>query len=276
MTELLEIQPVSVPIRASVRPPGSKSITNRALVCAALAEGTSTLRGALDSEDTRVMIDGLRQLGVEIESKDSGQTLVVTGSGGSPPARQADIFVANSGTTIRFLTAVACLGNGQYSLDGIQRMRERPIKDLVDALQQIGADLDCAGRNGCPPVAIRGKGLQGGTCTIRGDLSSQFLSGLLMSAPYAQNEVELRVQGTLVSVPYVRMTLAIMQSFGVSVQHNEDFTKLKISNGTGYRKIDYTVEPDASAASYFWAAAAITGGEVTVEGLSSKKSARRR
>lgn len=268
MSDPLEIQPVSRPIRATVRPPGSKSITNRALVCAALAEGRSTLRGALDSDDTQVMIAGLQTLGIHVEVEDNGETLVVKGCRGMPPAEKADIFVGNSGTTIRFLTALATLGRGNYRLDGVARMRERPIGDLADALEQLGAKVACEGDDACPPVAIKAAGLPGGEATIRGNISSQYLSGLLMAAPCAQQAVTLRVAGTLVSIPYVTMTMAVMKSFGIEVEAASDFSELKIPSGKCYQAADYDVEPDASAASYFWAAAAVTGGKVTVEGLS--------
>src|SRR5205814_6771056 len=178
------------------------SITNRALICAALAEGTSTLTGALDSEDTRVMIECLRNLGISIESRDRGQTLIVHGCGGNIPATSADLFVGNSGTTIRFLTAMCTLGHGIYRLDGIERMRERPIGDLLDALNQLGAD--CCGelREGFPPVVVTVSGLPGGSTTVRGDISSQFLSGLLMATPYAKSNIHIDVAGELVSGPY--------------------------------------------------------------------------
>jgi len=268
MPDSIEIQPASQPIHATVRPPGSKSITNRALVCAALAEGTSTLRGALDSEDTQVMIRGLRQLGIAIEVQDQGETLVVEGCHGMPPATEAEVFVENSGTTIRFLTALATLGQGNFRLDGIARMRERPVGDLAAALRQLGAEVTCEGSGDCPPVAISANGLSGGEATIGGNLSSQFLSGLLMAAPCAQDSVTVRVEGTLVSVPYVRMTLEVMKSFGIESKAAADFSEILISDKTSYSASEYQIEPDASAASYFWAAAAVTGGEVTVTGLS--------
>jgi len=272
MSDSLKIEPVSEPIRATVRPPGSKSITNRALICAALAEGTaaggSTLRGALDSEDTRVMIEGLRGLGIAVEVRDQGETLIVDGCGGKPPAKQAEIFVENSGTTIRFLTALVTLAEGDFTLDGIARMRKRPIGDLVDALNQLGADVRCRSENDCPPVTVRAQGLAGGVARIRGNISSQYLSGLLMAAPCAREAVALHVEGTLVSVPYVAMTLAVMESFGVSVQATDDYAEILVPIDRGYQASDYAIEPDASAASYFWAAAAVTGGEVTVTGLS--------
>jgi len=268
MSDSIEIQPAQQPIRATVRPPGSKSITNRALVCAALAEGTSTLLGALDSEDTRVMIAGLRSLGIAVDVRENGETLVVEGCSGKPPAQSAKIFVENSGTTIRFLTALVTLGEGMFTLDGIARMRERPIGDLVAALEQLGADVTCTGKNLCPPVQVNANGLSGGVARIHGNISSQYLSGLLMAAPCAREAVEIVVEGTLVSVPYVAMTRAVMRSFGVETRAADDFSSIEVSRSEGYRASEYAIEPDASAASYFWAAAAVTGGEVTVTGLS--------
>jgi 3-phosphoshikimate 1-carboxyvinyltransferase len=265
MSESLEITPAPHPIRGSIRPPGSKSITNRALVCAALANGVSTLTGALDSEDTRVMIDSLERLGIHIKSGDQHRTLRVHGCSGRIPVDQADLYIANSGTSVRFLTALVALGHGVYRLDGTPRMRERPIQDLLDALTRLGVDAQSESGSGCPPVVVRAGGLRGGTARVRGDVSSQFLSGLLLAAPYATEPVILEVEGDLVSRPYVDMTLSIMRSFGVSVEPNDSTTYCVVQQQ--YRGIDYAIEPDASAASYFFAAAAITGGEVTVEGL---------
>ena len=269
MSDSIEIQPAPQPVQATVRPPGSKSITNRALVCAALADGISTLTGALASEDTHVMIEGLRTLGIKIDVRDQGETLVVTGCAGKPPATRAEIFVENSGTTIRFLTALVTLAQGTFTLDGIARMRERPIGDLAAALEQLGAKLNCFGKNHCPPVQIEANGLSGGTTQIHGNISSQYLSGLLMAAPCAKEPVRIEVEGTLVSVPYVAMTQAVMQSFGVETNAAEDFSSIEVPN-KNYQAAEYAIEPDASAASYFWAAAAVTGGKVTVTGLSRK------
>jgi 3-phosphoshikimate 1-carboxyvinyltransferase len=266
MTDKLEIKPTGRPVRGEILPPGSKSITNRALVCAALADGTSVLTGALDSEDTRVMVEGLKQLGIVVEVNDRGETLRVTGCAGKPPASKAEIFVGNSGTTIRFLTALVTLGQGEFRLDGVERMRERPIKDLADALNELGASVVCEGQGGCPPVLVKANGLAGGSAGVRGDISSQFLSGLLMAVPGAGKPTVLDVAGTLVSVPYVAMTLAVMKSFGVDATTKCDYSRIEIRNQK-YRGCNYTIEPDASAASYFWAAAAVTGGEVTVLGL---------
>lgn len=259
----IAITPVTRPVRGRIRPPGSKSITNRALVCAALAEGTSTLTGALDSEDTRVMIDSLGRLGIGVESRDQGQTLIIHGCGGNIPAASANLFVGNSGTTIRFLTAL-CAGHGTYRLDGVARMRQRPISDLVDALRQLGAEILYEREQGFPPIIVHGGQIEGRT-TVRGDISSQFLSALLMAG--ARNDVEIVVDGELVSKPYVSMTLQVMEAFGVHV-NSRDFSSFDLDNVEGYHNCKYSIEPDASAASYFWAAAAITGGEVTVEGLS--------
>lgn len=267
MIDPLEIQPVMRPLRATVRPPGSKSITNRALVCAALADGVSTLTGALDSEDTRVMCDGLGRLGIEVARCDNGHTLKVHGAGGAIPARSADLFCANSGTTIRFLTALATLGHGRFRLDGIERMRARPIADLLDALNQLGARAESELGNGCPPVIVHADGLPGGNARVRGDISSQYLSGILMAAPAAMSDVRLVIDGELVSQPYVRMTLAVMRSFGVEVETDAAMQHFAVRVPRCYKARDYAIEPDASAASYFWAAAAITGGQVTVDGL---------
>lgn len=263
--EHIEIQPCG-PLLGSIRPPGSKSITNRALVCAALADGPSLLRGALDSEDTRVMIDSLQRLGLAVRTAEDGTEIAVAGCGGRFPASEADLFLANSGTSIRFLTALTALGHGRFRLDGTERMRERPIQDLLEGLRQLGADVRAELDNGCPPVIVQADGLPGGTTTVRGSVSSQFLSGLLMAAPYAQNDVCLLVDGELVSQPYVRMTLAVMAAFGIRVDDSR-LDRFSIAAGQRYTGREYAVEPDASAASYFWAAAAITGGRVTVEGL---------
>ena len=253
------------PVVGSIRPPGSKSITNRALVCAALADGTSVLQGALDSDDTRVMIAGLEQLGIAVQTENAKTTLKVTGCGGKISAKDADLSIGNSGTTMRFLTAMSTLGQGRFRLDGVPRMRERPIGDLLDALIPLGTDVATEFENGCPPVIVNATGLAGGMTTIRGDISSQYLSGLMMAAPYAQQPVHIVLDGPLVSKPYVAMTRSVMKSFGVLLEQTEK--DLKIPAPQKYKAQHYAIEPDASAASYFWATAAITGGDVTVEGL---------
>ena len=266
MNKTIEIQPRG-PLRAVVRPPGSKSITNRALMCAALAVGRSRLSGALDSEDTRVMIAALQQLGLDIEHDTTERSIEIVGCGGRPAVAEADLFVANSGTTVRFLTAMVAAGRGTFRLHGTPRMRQRPIRPLLDALAQLGVDALSEENTDCPPVVVRAKGLPGGRATIAGDISSQYLSGLLMAAPAARGPIELVVSGTLVSKPYIEMTLAVMKSFGVSVA-TEELHSFTIDAPQSYRACNYAIEPDASAASYFFAAAAVTGGRVTVRGLS--------
>jgi 3-phosphoshikimate 1-carboxyvinyltransferase len=273
MSDAIAIQPAVAPVRATVRPPGSKSITNRALVCAALADGVSTLTGPLECEDTAVMTTALRQLGIAMEIPDppaGNASWVVNGCHGQVPAERADLYVANSGTTMRFLTALLTLGRGHYRLHGTPRMHQRPIQDLLDALRQLGGDARSENDNRCPPVVLAADGLTGGTARVHGNISSQYLSALLMAAPCARQEVVLEVSGPLVSVPYVAMTCRVMRAFGIAVQGDigRDGTCLRIAEQAGYRGTGYAIEPDASAASYFLAAAAITGGEVTVVGLS--------
>ena len=200
----VKVDPVPGAIRASIRPPGSKSITNRAIVCAALAVGRSELRGVLDSEDTAVMIHAWQQLGLHVEHDKTRQSLLVDGGGGKTPLNHAELFVANSGTTIRFLTAALAACQGRFRLDGVARMRERPIADLLSALRQLGAKVESvnAEHADCPPVLIEANGLAGGRAKVAGNISSQFLSGIMMAAPMATSDVELQVFGELVSVPY--------------------------------------------------------------------------
>jgi 3-phosphoshikimate 1-carboxyvinyltransferase len=265
MPDTIEVTP-SGPFSATVRPPGSKSITNRALICAALAKGRSQLDGALDSEDTQVMLAALARLGLAVHHDAPAATMIVEGAGGVLPVGSAKLFVENSGTTMRFLTAMLAACHGHFRLDGSARMRERPIGDLLDALQSLGAHVQSEDDNYCPPVVMDASGLDGGAATIRGDVSSQFLSGLLMAAPCARQDVLLRIDGQLVSQPYVRMTISVMREFGVEVDKQEDGS-FRVPGNQKYDAVNYSIEPDASAASYFWAAAAIAGGTVTVEGL---------
>ena len=265
MSDPIEIQPLNAPLRGRIRPPGSKSLTNRALIVAALAEGTSHLTGVLDSQDTRVMLESLRRMGLSVKHDPVACTAEITGCRGRIPAPQAELWLENSGTSIRFLTALCTLGHGEYRLDGNARMRERPIADLTDTLRQLGAEARCELGNDCPPVIVHGQGLPGGVCRMAVAKSSQYLSSLLMAAPCASGPVEIRLEGTLVSEPYVDMTLGVMAQFGVEVATPANGTYRILPRP--YRRNDYEIEPDASAASYFFAAAAITGGEVTVEGL---------
>ncbi len=270
MHESLEILPVSGPVTGTIRPPGSKSITNRAFVLAALADGPTTLSGVLDSQDTRVMIESLRRLGFEVQQDLSANVCVVHGQGGRIPAARADLWLENSGTSIRFLTAVCALGSGHFRLDGVARMRQRPIGDIVRSLNQLGAAITFENPDSdCPPILIDGSNSRfaGGDADISGDISSQFLSGLLMAAPACSQSVRLQVRGELVSKPYVTMTLQMMQAFGGRVDFPDDLSSFHVYPQP-YRSGLYDIEPDASAASYFFAAAAVTGGSVTVTGLS--------
>ena len=268
MTLTRAIQPISGAVVGSIRPPGSKSITNRALILAALANGTSRLTGVLDSRDTQVMIDSLKRLGLEVEQSVTSGTLRIQGCSGIPPATKADLWLENSGTSIRFLTALCALGQGEFRLDGNARMRERPIKDLVAALHQLGIDVNCELGNDCPPVTLKGQGLSGGIVSMNANLSSQFLSALLMAAPAAREPIEIRISGKMVSEPYVEMTLAMMSQFGITVDRPEPGVFRAVPET--YRAREYDIEPDASAASYFFGLAAVTGGAVTVEGLNAK------
>lgn len=267
MTEKLEITPVARPIVGSIRPPGSKSLTNRALVVAALADGVSLLSGVLDSRDTEVMIDSLRRLGVSVEQSRGECTARVTGCGGRIPVASADLWLENSGTSIRFLTAVCALGQGQFRLDGNTRMRERPIGDLLESLRHFGISVSSELGTDCPPVSVHGKGLPGGATVINAGVSSQFLSAMLMVAPCAAAPVEIRLAGPMVSEPYIDMTLDVMSQFGAKTDRSQPGTFRVVPQV--YQARAYDIEPDASAASYFFAAAAVTGGTVTVTGLTA-------
>ncbi|MFM9964089.1 MAG: 3-phosphoshikimate 1-carboxyvinyltransferase [Planctomycetaceae bacterium] len=262
--DFYEVLPVTEPLNGSVQPPGSKSLTNRALVVAALARGESRLTNVLDSQDTRVMLESCRRLGVAVEHDPAKGDVRVTGCGGRFPATQAELWLENSGTSIRFLTAACALGEGRFRLDGNARMRQRPILDLVTALNALGADVRCATDSGCPPVEVVAHGLVGGRASVAANISSQYLSALLMAAPCAKSPVELQIAGGLVSEPYIDMTLGVMKRFGAKVTRETPALRVQ---PTGYVGTTYDIEPDASAASYFFAAAAITGGTVTVMGL---------
>ncbi|MCA9129091.1 MAG: 3-phosphoshikimate 1-carboxyvinyltransferase [Planctomycetales bacterium] len=259
------------PIDGSIQPPGSKSITNRALICAALANGQSTLRGVLDSEDTQVMIHAWNKLGLSIRHDLATATLEIDGVGIELPCHSADLHVANSGTTIRFLTAALSTCHGDFRLDGVPRMRERPIGDLLETLRALGADVTSENKEhpDCPPVLLKARGLAGGHAEIAGDVSSQFLSGVMLAAPMARSDVRLTLRGHLVSKPYIDMTRELMIAFGARVTGPENGQVL-VTSSQKYLATDYTIEPDASAASYFWAAAAIAGGVARVQGLTQK------
>jgi len=252
-------------VDATVRVPGSKSISNRALLLAALADGRSQLDGVLDSDDTRVMAAALRQLGAQVDVQ--GECWSVAGTAGALAVPQGVLDVHASGTAARFLAALQTLVPGPSRLDGTDRMRERPIDDLLGALRGLGADIASAGDNGCPPVRCAGGPLPGGSVEIDASRSSQYVSALLQVAPLATSDVALNLRdGVLVSRPYVDLTLSVMDAFGVEAGFVNDRT-LAVAHGQGYRARDYRVEPDASTAAYFFGAAAVTGGRVEVAGL---------
>ena len=261
----LEIQPLQHPIDATITPPGSKSYTNRALPIAALANGLSILTGALFSDDTHYMTKALLELGFEIRSDEENNSFMVQGTNGIILTDTAKVFIGNSGTTARFLTPLMALGHGIFELDGVPAMQKRPIQPLLDALNSLGARASSINDTGCPPIRIVANGLRGGTVKMRGDLTSQVFSALLMSAPYFEHGITLEVEGELVSKPYLEVTAQTMKAFGVELQI-DNFERFTVHPGA-YTATNYAVEPDASAASYFFAAAAITGGRVVVPGL---------
>jgi len=270
----MRILPIPHPLNATVRVPGSKSLTNRALLIASLANGTTHLTNALFSDDSRYFAKALQTLGFDVLLDEENHSMTVTGLGGKIPAKKAELFIGNAGTAARFLSAFLTLGNGEYTLDGEARMRERPIGDLVDSLSQLGANIHPlqkaeSGERICPPVKITASGLPGGKTTIAGDISSQFLSALLMTAPYAQSPIEVELTTDLNSKPYVDMTIAIMKDFGVEVERDK-YQSFRVLPSAFRTLHSYAIESDASAASYFFAVPAICGGTVKVENISRK------
>ena len=263
--ERIEVIPASG-IAAQHAVPGSKSYTNRALTIAAVADGRSTLRGALASDDTRVARAALESLGIAVDVVDD--TFRVHGQGGRFREPGAPLFLGNSGTATRFLTAMMTLQEFPSVITGNARMQERPIADLLAALHELGADVASERGNGCPPVRIGGTRLRGGRAAVSGAISSQFLSALLMAAPYALQDVVLEVRDTLVSVPYVDLTLDIMGRFGVEVEH-DDYRLFRIPGRQVYAARDYDIEGDASSASYFWGLAALLGQSMCVTNVPS-------
>ena len=259
-----EITPLeNIDCRISV--PGSKSLTQRALIAAALADGTTVLRGPLTSEDTNYTSTALRLMGVEIDDT-ADDAWRVRGRAGRISAPKGEIYLGNNGTATRFLTSVAALGRGEFIIGGGPRMAERPIAPLIAALRGWGVEIASLNHTGCPPLRIMAHGISGGQTVLPEGKSSQYLSSLLLVAPYAAQASGLTVEGRVYSKPYVEMTLAVMRDFGVEVWAAEELNSFKIPLG-GYKALDYQVEGDASSASYFWAAAAITGGRVTVENV---------
>jgi 3-phosphoshikimate 1-carboxyvinyltransferase len=275
----VEVHPVKS-FGGTIRLPGSKSLTNRALLVASLASGRSILRNTLDCDDSRYMIGALRALGVDIvdtSTEDgsavsdgtSGRIISIRGCGGEFSEKRGEFFLGNAGTATRFLTAALTIAGGDYVIDGDERMRQRPIAHLVDALQILGAQVKAP--SGCPPVEIGARKMLGGDVNISGTMSSQFISAILMAAPFAQRSVAVRIEGGLVSSPYVGLTLSVMNDFGAKAYLDEKRADgqpvFHVLAGRTYTARDYIVEGDASTAGYFYAAAAVTGGTVRVEGV---------
>lgn len=259
---MIEIQPLPN-IDASIEVPGSKSLTQRALIAASLAKGTSTLFGPLESEDTQYSSAALMQMGISMEK---GKEWRIHGNNGAIKATNDPIFLGNNGTATRFLTSVAALGHSRYIIDGDSRMHQRPIGPLMAALRGWGVDIAAVKGTDCPPLQINGRGLEGGITVLPEGKSSQYLSSLLLVAPYSRTPSFLKVEGEVLSKPYVAMTLSVMDAFGIPVECTPDFSSFSVPQGC-YRAREYQIEGDASNASYFWAAAAVTGGRVTVSNV---------
>ena len=264
--EFLDL-PASTAARGTVRLPGSKSISNRVLLLAALAKGTTIVRALLDSDDTRVMLDALRALGVGVVRMSDSDDYEIHGVDGAFPVKQAELFLGNAGTAFRSLTAACALSGGEYVLKGVSRMHERPIGDLVDALRLVGARIDYLGEEGFPPLHIHPATLTGDTTQVRGNVSSQFLTGLMMALPLRQRSTTIEVVGELISKPYIGITLAMLHRFGVYVAQ-DGWQRFGVPAQARYQSPgEIWIEGDASSASYFLAAGAIGGGPVRVEGV---------
>lgn len=269
-TDSLTLKPIRE-ISGTIKLPGSKSLSNRVLLLAALAEGTTVIENLLDSDDIRYMVDALEKLGVEFTEDRANNKITVVGCAGQFK-KDGELYLGNAGTAMRpLVAAVAAAGKGKYVLDGVARMRERPISDLVLGLQQLGVKAECTLGTGCPPVEVIAEGLPGGIIKLSGSVSSQYLTALLMAAPMATSDITIQMTDTLVSTPYVDMTIKLMQRFGAVVNHDGNWTEFHIPGNQTYTSPGHTyVEGDASSASYFVAGAAITGGTVTVEGCGTE------
>ena len=264
---MIEIKSQHLNPRCEVVVPGSKSYTHRILIASALSDGECRIQNALISEDTLLTLQALRQMGIRIDEP-SNDHIIVSGSSGTFKPCADRIFLGNSGTSMRLLTAVAALGQGTFTLTGTDRMAERPIQDLINALEQLGVRIRSKNHNGCPPVEIIGKEISGGSVSINCRTSSQYLSALLLIAPYTNRGMDILVTEGPVSRPYVDMTVDVMDQFGVTVSR-EGYDRFKVAGKQIYRAGAYTVEPDGSQAGYFWAAAAVCGTEIKVKGVTA-------
>ena len=264
--EQLVLQPITR-INGNIQLPGSKSLSLRILLLASLARGETDVYNLLDSDDTNHMLGALQQLGVEMELSPDKTRCRVQGLGGPFPSQEVELFLGNSGTSFRPLCAALCLGEGVFTLTGEPRMYQRPIKDLVDALRQLGADIEYLREDGYPPLRINARGIAGGAVSVRGNISSQYLTALLISAPLARQDMVINVEGDLVSKPYIDMTVDVVRRFGAMVE-TTGYQSFRVPGNQGYQSLQTAlVEGDASSATYFLAAAAIRGGTVRVNGV---------
>jgi len=260
---MIEIKPQKIG-NCEISVPGSKSYTHRILIASALSDGICSVDNALKSEDTLITVNALQQMGIKIDANDN--RFIVHGANGELKNIEKPVFLGNSGTSMRLLTALASLGKGRYVFTGTKRMKERPIQDLLDALIQMGASAHSVENNRCPPVAIRGGDLKGGKISINCETSSQYLSAVLLTAPFTKQGLEINVKKGPVSRPYIDMTVDVMEKFGINVMRNR-YNYFKVQQGQKYRAGSYSVEPDSSQAGYFWGAAAITDACIKVKGI---------
>ncbi|MDF2726259.1 MAG: 3-phosphoshikimate 1-carboxyvinyltransferase, partial [Paenibacillus sp.] len=263
---LVRVHPPQSKLDGVIRLAGSKSMTNRALLMAAMAAGTSRIEGILKSDDSYWCVDALTKLGIRVDIE--GETAHLEGCGGDWPAADGELYVGAAGTVARFLPALLAAGRsgGNWTLTGSRRMSERPMAALLDALEQLGARFEYAQRAKCLPLRLEANGLRGGTAAIAGSTSSQFISGLLLAAPYAEGGLTVRIEGEVVQRDYVQMTLDMMELFGVKADVSDDGQSISVW-ADGYKANSITLEPDISACCYFWAAAALTGGRIRIEGI---------
>jgi 3-phosphoshikimate 1-carboxyvinyltransferase len=267
--EQLRLTPITK-VNGTVTLPGSKSLSNRILLLAALAKGTTVVENLLDSDDIRHMLSALKLLGVNVSLNDARTVATVEGVGGVFKTPSEPLFLGNAGTAYRPLTAVLTAITGSYELVGEPRMEERPIGHLVDALKALGGNIEYTKHLDYPPLKIVGGQINGGKVTIDGSISSQFLTALLMAAPLFSGDTEITIKGTLVSKPYIDITLDVMARFGIVVE-NDNYSVFKVTGGQQYQALErIMVEGDASSASYFVAAAAIAGGEIEIKGVGAK------
>ena len=255
------------PVKFELPIPGSKSLTNRALICASLASGMSRLTNASFSDDARALANALNILGIPVILFEREGAIVV--HSGTARDTAGKFNLGNAGTAVRFFTSLLCTGRGNFTVDGDERMRERPIGGLVEALRSLGADIRYIVKEGCPPLDIRSEGLKGGRATVGGETSSQFLSSLLLSAPAATGDVEILVRGEMASKPYVEITLEMMRTFGVTVER-DGYRRFRVPKGAAYVAGEHAIESDGASANYFLAMAAATGGRAKVLGIGSR------